>query len=78
MLVVNGESGNMVIILWEFGDVYLVCYDKVFLFVVVNSECKFLLIWIVENGFDVMDDFVVYVKLFIGEEMVILLMIDGW
>ena len=76
-LAANGDSGHMSTILRNEGDVYSVRYDKVPLELVANSERTFPAEWITDNGYDVTDEFIRYVKPLVGEGMVSLPMIDG-
>ena len=57
-------------ILREPGPAYKVCYDKVPLEKVANSERRFPSAWIAQNRIDVTDDFVRYAQPLIGEEWV--------
>ena len=76
-LAANGESGFMSTILRNDSPVYSVRYDKVPLSDVANSERKFPSNWIMDNGFDVTDDFIRYAKPLVGEGMVTIPMLDG-
>ena len=76
-LAARDEGGYMATILREPGAIYRVCYDKVPLEVVANSERQFPASWIAESGCDVTDDFVRYARPLVGEDMISLPMIDG-
>jgi len=76
-LCANQETGFMATILRNEGDIYSVRYDKAPLPEVANSERTFPTKWIAENGYDVTDDFLRYLKPLVGEGMVSLPMIDG-
>jgi 6-phosphofructokinase 1 len=77
ILAGTGQNGYMSTILRNAGPVYSVCYDKVPLEDVANSERTFPREWIAANGIDVTDDFIAYAKPLVGEGMVGLPMIDG-
>jgi 6-phosphofructokinase 1 len=68
-IAVEDGSGYMSTILREPGSIYDVCYDKVPLELVANSERSFPDAWIAEDRLDVMDGFVDYARPLIG---------DGW
>jgi 6-phosphofructokinase 1 len=76
-LAATGQGGYMSTILREKGLIYNVRYDKVLLELVANSERTFPADWITKNGTDVSDDFVKYAKPFIGEDNLMLPMING-
>ena len=76
-LAAVGQSGFMSTILRREGPIYSVCYDKVPLEEVANSERKFPADWIADDGFDVTDDFVRYARPLVGNDMISLPMIDG-
>lgn len=76
-LAAEGHSGYMATILRQPGRIYHVRYDKVPLEQVANSERTFPKEWIINNGRDVSDDFINYVRPLIGEDMVSVPMIDG-
>ncbi|MEX0791726.1 MAG: diphosphate--fructose-6-phosphate 1-phosphotransferase [Pirellulaceae bacterium] len=76
-LAATRQSGYMSTILRNEGDIYSVRYDKAPLAEVANSERTFPAHWITENGYDVTDDFIRYVKPLVGEGMVSLPMVDG-
>ena len=76
-LAANGESGYMSTILRNPGAEYGVYYDKVPLEKVANSERTFPVDWIDESGCDVTDDFVRYARPLVGDDMVVLPMVDG-
>lgn len=77
LLAGEGTGGYMATILRNEGPVYSVRYDKVPLAEVANSERTFPAAWIAENGCDVTDDFLRYVRPLVGEEMVSLPLVDG-
>ncbi len=77
LLAGEGTGGYMATILRNEGPVYSVRYDKVPLADVANSERTFPAAWIAENGCDVTDDFLRYVRPLVGEEMVSLPLVDG-
>ena len=68
-IAVEDGSGYMSTILREPGSIYDVCYDKVPLELVANSERSFPDAWIAEDRLDVTDGFVDYARPLIG---------DGW
>ena len=68
-IAVEDGSGYMSTILREPGSIYDVCYDKVPLELVANSERSFPDTWIAEDRLDVTDGFVDYARPLIG---------DGW
>ena len=68
-IAVEDGSGYMSTILREPGSIYDVCYGKVPLELVANSERSFPEAWIAEDRLDVMDGFVDYARPLIG---------DGW
>lgn len=76
-LAAAGESGYMATILRVPGRIYNVTYDKSPLEKVANSERTFPKEWIINNGRDVSDDFLKYVRPLIGEDMVSVPIIDG-
>jgi len=76
-LAANGESGYMSTILRKPGPEYGVYYDKVPLEQVANSERTFPADWIARSGCDVTDDFIRYARPLVGDEMVVLPMVDG-
>jgi 6-phosphofructokinase 1 len=59
------------------SEVYSVRYDKVPLQQVANSERTFPQAWIAPGGADVTDDFLVYARPLIGDDMVTLPLVDG-
>ena len=68
-IAVEDGSGYMSTILREPGSIYDVCYDKVPLELVANSERSFPDAWIAQDRLDVTDGFVDYARPLIG---------DGW
>jgi 6-phosphofructokinase 1 len=68
-IAVEDGSGYMSTILREPGSIYDVCYDKVPLELVANSERSFPDAWIAEDRLEVMDGVVDYARPLIG---------DGW
>jgi 6-phosphofructokinase 1 len=76
-LAAAGQSGYMATILRNPGAIYSVCFDKVPLGEVANSERTFPKGWISPSGCDVTDDFVRYAKPLLGSDMVSLPVIDG-
>jgi 6-phosphofructokinase 1 len=77
LLAARGEGGFMSTILRNPGPIYSVRYDKAPLLDVANSERTFPAKWITAEGNDVTDDFLRYARPLIGEDMIILPMIDG-
>ncbi len=67
-LAAAGEGGYMATILRDSGPVYNVCYDKVPLEKVANSERVFPASWISPDGTDVTDDFVRYARPLLGDD----------
>ncbi len=76
-LAATGQGGYMSTILRKPGFIYSVCYDKVPLEKVANSERAFPKEWILPNGCDVSDDFLKYLKPLVGEDMLTLPMFNG-
>lgn len=76
-LVANQTNGMMSTILRCQGPVYQVTYDAVPLDKVALSERTFPATWISDNGYDVSDEFLDYVRPLIGDEMLTLPMVDG-
>jgi 6-phosphofructokinase 1 len=76
-LAAAAKSGYMATILRNPGPAYSVCYDKVPLEEVANSERTFPADWIAESGNDVTDDFVAYARPLVGDEMIRLPIVDG-
>jgi len=76
-LAAGGQGGYMATILRNPGPAYSVCYDKVPLEEVANSERAFPAGWIAPSGSDVTDDFVRYARPLVGEEMIRLPLVDG-
>ena len=77
VLAATGASGHMATILRNPGPIYSVRYDKVPLADVANSERKFPARWIAPGGCDVTDDFVRYAKPLVGEDMLMIPLVDG-
>ncbi|MBC8249576.1 MAG: 6-phosphofructokinase, partial [Anaerolineales bacterium] len=70
-------SGFMATILREPGPFYQVCYDKVPLEVVANSERAFPKSWIAPSRVDVTNDFVRYARPLIGDDWPAIPLVDG-
>lgn len=68
LLAVRGENGYMSTLLREPGLIYQVRYDQVPLELVANSERTFPSEWISNDGADVSDAFLDYVRPLIGED----------
>jgi len=66
-VAVKDGNGWMSTILRKPGDAYEVCYDKVALEKVANSERTFPTEWLSDNKIDVTDDFVKYAQPLIGD-----------
>ena len=76
-LAASGESGYMATLLRNEGPAYSVCYDKVPLPDVANSERTFPDDWIAADGTDVTNDFLQYVRPLIGNDWVSVPIVDG-
>ncbi|MGC9344032.1 MAG: diphosphate--fructose-6-phosphate 1-phosphotransferase [Bacteroidales bacterium] len=76
-IAINEGNGWMATILREPGFIYNVRYDKVPLEKVALSERTFPKKWISENGYDVSDDFLAYVRPLVGEDWVSVPVING-
>jgi len=70
-------SGYMSTILRNPGDAYSVCYDKVPLEDVANSERQFPSHWIAPDRLDVTDGFVHYARPLIGDRWPQVPLVDG-
>ncbi len=78
-VVIAAESGGgfMSTLLRVPGPIYNVRYDKVPLELVANSERHFPKRWIADNGVDVTDEFIDYVRPLIGEDWVSVPLVNG-
>ncbi len=76
-IALNDGNGWMATILRSPGIIYNVMYDKVPLEKVALSERTFPKEWISENGIDVTDKFLDYVRPLIGEDWVSVPVING-
>lgn len=77
LLAAAGESGFMSTIIRNEGETYSVRYDQVPLPEVANSERFFPSEWITNNGTDVSDGFLDYLKPLVGSDWVSVPMVDG-
>ncbi|MDR0870913.1 MAG: diphosphate--fructose-6-phosphate 1-phosphotransferase [Planctomycetaceae bacterium] len=76
-LAATGQGGFMSTILREPSCIYNVKYAQVPLELVANSERTFPKDWILSSGADVSDEFLRYVKPLVGEDMLVLPMLNG-
>jgi 6-phosphofructokinase 1 len=76
-IAVEDGSGYMSTILREAGPIYNVCYDKVPLELVANSERTFPESWIAESRLDVSKDFEQYSRPLIGDSWPTIPLVDG-
>jgi 6-phosphofructokinase 1 len=76
-IAINEGNGWMATILREPGFIYNVRYDKVPLEKVALSERTFPSKWIADNGYDVSDEFLAYVRPLVGEDWVSVPVING-
>jgi 6-phosphofructokinase 1 len=76
-IAMNEGNGWMATILREPGFIYNVRYDKVPLEKVALSERTFPSKWISENGYDVADEFLAYIRPLVGEDWVSVPVING-
>ncbi|MBN1599832.1 MAG: diphosphate--fructose-6-phosphate 1-phosphotransferase [Bacteroidales bacterium] len=76
-IAINDGNGWMATILRNPGFIYNVRYDKVSLEKVALSERIFPKEWIMQNGYDVSDEFVYYARPLIGDDWPSVPMING-
>jgi 6-phosphofructokinase 1 len=76
-IAVEDGSGYMATILREPGPIYNVCYDKVPLELVANSERSFPAAWIADSRLDVTAEFVGYARPLIGDSWPAIPLVNG-